>query len=151
MARFSPDGRWVTYQSDESGQQEVYVIPFPGAPEARGEAQGTTTGGGKWQVSSGGGVGPLWRRDGKEIFYFAPNTGTAMAASVDGRGAAFSVRRVEPIFAVRLALGGQQAGPQYGVAPDGQRFLVALAEDIKRDAAQQPVTVVVNWTAGLRK
>ncbi len=66
-------------------------------------------------------------------------------------GPAFTVGRVEPLFAVRLALTGQQAGPQYGAAPDGQRFLVSLAEDIRRDAAPQPVTVVVNWTAALRK
>jgi Tol biopolymer transport system component len=150
MGRFSPDGRWVAYQSNESGQDEVYVIPFAGAQQAGG-TQGTNSAAGKWQVSTGGGVSPVWGRDGKEIFYFAPNTGSGMAASIDGRGTALSVGRVEPTFSERLASGGQLLGPQFAVAPDGQRFLISLAEDIKRDAPQQPVTVVVNWTAAIRK
>ena len=147
---FSPDGRWVAYQSNESGIEEVYVIPFTGAPIDGGGAGGRVAGG-KWQVSAGGGIAPMWRRDGKELFYFAINTGMAMAASVDGQGEAFSVGDVNPVFPVRLALGGQQAGPAYQVAPDGQRFLVARTEDIRRDAAPQPITVVLNWTAGIRK
>src|SRR5262249_28369006 len=134
---------------NESGQDEVYVIPFPGLNAMGKAAQGPNTAAGKWQVSSGGGAGPLWRRDGKEILYFNFNTGTGMAASVDGRGAAFSVGRVEPTISIRLGQ-RQQLGPFYGLAPDGQRFLVPLAEDIRRDAVQQPVTVVVNWTAALR-
>jgi hypothetical protein len=150
LARFSPDGRWVAYQSNESGQDEVYVVPFPGSNGTGTMAQGSNMRGGKWQVSSGGGAGPLWRRDGKEIFYFNFNTGTGMAASVDGRGEAFSVGRAEPLFSIRLGQ-GQQLGPSYGVASDGQRFLVPLAEDIRRDAAQQPVTVVVDWLSALRR
>jgi serine/threonine protein kinase len=151
LGRFSPDGRWIAYQSNESGQEEVYVMPFAGTQQAASAAQGTNTAAGKWQVSTGGGAAPVWRRDGKEIFYISPNTGTGMAASVDGSGPAFSVGRVESVFSVRLALTGQQAGPQFGVAPDGQRFLVNLAEDIRREATPQPVTVVINWTAALRK
>jgi eukaryotic-like serine/threonine-protein kinase len=151
LGRFSPDGRWVAYQSNESGQEEVYVIPFGGTQQTASAAQGTNTAAGKWQVSTGGGAAPVWRRDGKEIFYVSPNTGAGMAASVDGSGPAFSVGRVEPAFSVRVAPTGQAAGPQFGVAPDGQRFLVSLAEDIRRDTAPQPVTVVVNWAAALRK
>jgi Tol biopolymer transport system component len=146
--RFSPDGRWVAYQSNETGQMEVYVIPFPGITETGSAARGVNSAGGKWQISVGGGLSPTWRRDGKEIFYYAPNTGLAMAASVDGRGTAFTVGPVEPTFQAQLAL---VAGRLFEVAPDGQRFLVSRAEDLKRDATPQPVTVVVNWTAAIRK
>ena len=66
--QFSPDGRWVAYQSNESGRYEVYVQPFPGP-------------GGKWQVSTDGGIAPRWRRDSKELFYIAPN-GKLMAVPI---------------------------------------------------------------------
>ena len=70
--RFSPDGRWVVCESDDSGRAEVYVTPFPGP-------------GGKRQVSAAGGARPRWRRDGKEIFYLSPDN-KMMAATVNGQG-----------------------------------------------------------------
>jgi len=131
--RFSPDGRWVAYQSNESGRPEVYVAPFPGP-------------GGKWQVSTGGGVLPRWRRDGKELFFAVPTDGMMMAASVNGEASAFQVGAVQPLFQVR---GG---GPRYfyDVSADGQRFLLnALPE--QSTAAAAPLTLVVNWTSGLKR
>jgi len=134
---FSPDGRWIAYRSDESGRSEVYVAPFSGA----GGASGT-----KRQVSTSGGVYPRWRKDGREIFYVTPPPdATLMAAAVSARGTAFDVGAVERLFDVRLP--GTQ-GWFYDVSPDGRRFLVNMAPEVT--TAPAPITVVVNWTAGLR-
>jgi serine/threonine protein kinase len=139
--RFSPDGRWVTYVSNESGRNEIYVMPFP-------------TAGGKWQISTAGGIQPKWRRDGKELFYLAGDT--MMAAEVNGAGAAFQVGAVRRLFEVRRRtqtngslLGNLGSGRVYDVTADGQRFLVnVVAEDMQ--AAPPPITVITNWTATLR-
>ena len=135
--QFSPDGRWVAYQSGESGRYEVYVAP-----------SNTSAGvsGGKWQISTGGGTSPSWRSDGKEMFYvsLAPDT-RLMAAAVRAQGAAFDVGTVVPLFAVRPPA----ARSYYQVSPDGKRFLVNMAPP--EEATTTPITVVVNWTAGLKK
>jgi Tol biopolymer transport system component len=132
-SRFSPDGRWIAYSSNESGRYEVYVAPFPGP-------------GGKWQVSTAGGDWPRWRRDGKEIFYVAPAPDEKlMAAVVNGGGSAFEVGAVQPLFDMRGEAPNQSR--MYDVSPDGQRFLVnTLAEE----AASAPITLVVNWRALLK-
>jgi len=119
----------VAYVSNESGRNEVYVAPFPGP-------------GGKRQVSTAGGGQPRWRRDGTEIFYFPPDN-TLMAAAVNGRGASFEVGVVKPLFETR----GTGTRYQYAVTADGQRFLINTASE---QAASAPITVVVNWTAGLK-
>ncbi len=128
---FSPDGRWVAYRSDESGRNEVYVAPFPGP-------------GGKWQISTAGGDWPRWRRDGKEIYYIAPDY-KLMAAEVNGKGSSFEIGAVKPLLGTRLTLGARY---QYDVSADGQRFLINSAPE---QAASAPITVVLNWTAGLKK
>jgi hypothetical protein len=133
---FSPDGRWVAYRSDESGRDEVYVMPFQMA-------------GGKWQISTTGGSHARWRSDGKEVFYL---TGTTMmAAEVNGEGAAFQVGAVQRLFEVRRRtanyLGFGNHGV-YDVAPDGKRFLVNVVGD--EQAVPPPITVITNWTATLR-
>ena len=92
QGRFSPDGLWVAYNSNESGRDEVYVVPFPGP-------------GGKWQVSTSGGSFPRWRRDGKEIF-FLNGGNTVMAAAVNGSGKAFEVGAVRRLFQARLRTDG---------------------------------------------
>jgi serine/threonine protein kinase len=127
-AKFSPDGRWVAYRSDEAGTVEVYVAPFPGP-------------GGKRQVSNGGGDWPRWRADGTEIFYRAPDN-MLMVAAVNGRGPTFEIGAVKPLFQMRSA----GTGHAYAVTADGQRFLVNTAPE---EASAAPITVVVNWTAGL--
>lgn len=129
--QFSPDGRWVAYFSDESGKSEVYVAPFPGP-------------GGKWQISTAGGSFPRWRRDGTEIFYRAPDN-KLMAAAVNGRGGSFEVGAVRPLFETLMQLGGRYP---YDVSPDGQRFLINTAPE---QAGSAPITVVLDWTAGLKK
>jgi dipeptidyl aminopeptidase/acylaminoacyl peptidase len=130
-AQFSPDGRWVAYQSNESGRAEVYVAPFPGP-------------GGKWQVSTGGGSLPRWRRDGTEIFYLDLDN-NLMAAAVNGKGKSFNVGGVKPLFGTHAATGGRY---RYDVSADGQRFLINTA---LQQSTSAPITVVVNWIGGLKK
>ena len=129
--RFSPDGRWIAYVSNESGRQEVYVTPFPNAS-------------GKWQVSTAGGAWQRWRNDGREIFYLTP-TNTLMAAEISAQGSAVKVGAVRPLFETRLRTDGRYP---YDVSADGQRFLV---NNDPLPAASSPITVVVNWTASLKK
>jgi len=131
FGQFSPDDRWVAYLSNESGRTEVYVAPFPGP-------------GGKWQVSTGGGNWPRWRRDGAEIFYQAPDD-RLMAAAVNGKGASFEVGAVMPLFETRAMTGLRFP---YDVFADGQRFLI---NTLPEQATSAPITVVLNWTAGLKK
>jgi eukaryotic-like serine/threonine-protein kinase len=135
VGRFSPDGRWVAHNSNESGRLEVYVVPFPMA-------------GGKWQISTGGGEQPRWRRDGKELFYL--NANVVMAAEVNGTGAAFQVGAVRRLFEIRRRTESYQGfglGSAYDVTPDGQRFLVNVVEQAPMPP---PITVITNWRATLR-
>ena len=124
--QFSPDGRWLAYNSDESGRSEVYVVPFPGP-------------GRKVRISTAGGDNARWRRDGKEIFFLARNT--LMAAGVTANGSRFDVGALQRLFEVPMVDGFWP----YDVSHDGQRFLVNTLE-----GAVAPLTIVVNWPAGLK-
>src|SRR5262245_23256445 len=124
-AVISPDGQWIAYNSDESGRYEVYVQSFPG-------------GGGNRQVSTGGGIGPRWRGDGKELFYHAAD-GKLMAAPVKG-GASFEAGMPTPLFEFRA--GGYLITPYYDVTKDGQKFLINTVVETEPNA---PLTVVVKW------
>jgi dipeptidyl aminopeptidase/acylaminoacyl peptidase len=131
----SPDGRWLAYESNESGRLDVYVQPFPEA-------------GGKWQVSSAGGAQPQWRRDGNELYYVAPDArllAVPVKPSTDGK--TLDVGSPVPLFRTRLASGAgtTQGRAQYAVAPDG-RFLM---NTVVEETAASPITVVVNWAAAL--
>ncbi len=134
-AQFSPDGRWVAYASGESGRQEVYVQAFPST-------------GGKWQISTEGGDEPSWRGDGKELFFLSPRL-QLTAVDVKG-GDTFEVATPHPLFSIRtpnyVNLGGSRS--VYVMTRDGQRFLVNSSVE---DAYASPITVVVNWTEGLKK
>ena len=101
--RFSPDSRWVIYESTESGRAEIYIQPFPGP-------------GPKSQISVGGGTLPRWRRDGRELFYIAPDN-RLMAVTVSLRGSSVEVQPPRTLFAL-------PSRSRYEPAPDGQRFLV---------------------------
>jgi Tol biopolymer transport system component len=135
-AQLSPDGRWLAYISDESRTNEVYVQSFP-------------AGGGKWQVSTNGGVQPRWRHDGKELFYLAPD-GKLMAVAIK-TGATFEAGAPETLFQTRI-YGGLATSPlfsqQYDVSPDGRQFLINV--DMS-DVTAAPLTVVLDWTAALQK
>jgi eukaryotic-like serine/threonine-protein kinase len=142
-AQLSPDGRWMAYISDETGEYEVYVRSFP---EARGQRQ----------ISTKGGSGPHWRRDGKELFYYAPD-GKLMAVEVksvlpagghgSGEGATFESGVPHALFEFRSGNAVYFHAP-YTVTADGQRFLLNTLVD---ESGGAPLTVVINWTEGLKK
>jgi Tol biopolymer transport system component/predicted Ser/Thr protein kinase len=130
--RFSPDGRWLAYTTDESGRYEVYVQSFP--------PSGT-----KWPVSRDGGTRPRWRDDGRELFYL-DGAGRLMAVPVEP-GPTFRTGAARPLMDVPFELDPVNAY-QYAVAPGGQRFLVITPTNV---AALAPLTVVLNWMAGLKQ
>ena len=123
--RLSPDGRFVAYSSNESGQFEVYVRPFP-------------EGGGRSTVSSNGGQQPRWSDDGKELFYVE---GDAMLAVAVTASPEFSVGPVTHLFAHPSLT--RSFYPQYDVSADGQRFL--LAAPVEKEGAEPSIRVVQNW------
>jgi len=132
-AQLSADGKWVAYQSNESGQIEIYVQPFPGP-------------GPKLRVSANGGIQVRWRSDGKELFYLAAD-GRLMAVPIrpDSSGSAIEPGAAIPLFWTHMWGAAQSANalfPQYSVSPDGQRFLI---NNISQMPAG-PITVVLNGT-----
>ena len=138
---FSPDGRWVAYQSDASGRDEVYVRPFvPPTPGASADTPGA--GGGQWLVSAAGGIMPVWRPDGKALYYLNP-AGDMMTVSLTVVGATLAPGAPVVLFPTRIVGGGvdAQAGRQYDIAPDG-RFLINT--ELPGDAA--PITLIQHWT-----
>ncbi|MBI3449664.1 MAG: protein kinase [Acidobacteria bacterium] len=129
---FSPDGRYFAYSSDESGRQEIYIKPFP--PPA--------SGGGRWQVSTSGGMLPRWRRDGKEIYYRKNDNSTIAGVAVEPRGGSLVTGQESDLFLAFQTWGSNS----YDVAPDGQRFVVlTFGSDVSK-----PLAVVLNWTAALK-
>jgi serine/threonine protein kinase len=126
QAVFSPDGHWIAYMSNESGQAEVYLRPFPGP-------------GGKFQVSIEGGRNPAWRRDGKEIYYISLNDSKMMSAGIIVKGASAEVSNVHPLFAMN--------GIDYDVMSDG-KFI--LNEPVETQLTS-PLMLVVNWDNELKK
>jgi serine/threonine protein kinase len=132
QGRFSPDGQWMAYASAESGKEEMYVQRFPAT-------------GDKVRISAGGGTHPRWRRDGKELFYFAPDR--RIMAVVVKTGDTFEAGKPQVLFEARDAVVYYSRYP-YAVTPDGQRFLINTSVG---EAVDAPITVVLNWTAGLRR
>jgi len=140
MGQLSPDSRWMAYTSDESGRREVYVRPFP-------PSDGILR-----KISTAGGEQPRWRADGKELFYVAPD-GKMIAVAVKpipGPKLSFDVAAPEPLFDSHIS---SQLGRlnlfQYDVTGDGKRFLVVTSGVLA--SSSPPLTVVVNWNAGLKK
>ncbi|MBL8207195.1 MAG: PD40 domain-containing protein, partial [Blastocatellia bacterium] len=130
--KVSPDGHWLVYQSDESGRAEIYVQAFPEL-------------GRKVIVSKGGGTHPRWRRDGRELYYVAPDD-KLMAAPV-APGANFGTGTPVPLFEVG-SYGRRNNRYVYDVSADGQKILLLRPLE---DATTRPLTVVQNWTALLKK
>ena len=124
FGRFSPDGKWVAYESDETGRDDVFVRPFPGpGPAVR--------------VSTGGGSGPFWRKDGKELYYRLGDQLIAVSIKLSANGG-LALGIPVPLFKVN----GSAV-----VQTNGQRFLFAMTLN---DVSTPPITVIVNWV-GLEK
>jgi eukaryotic-like serine/threonine-protein kinase len=135
QAAVSPNGRWLAYTTNETGRYQVVVQPFPDPS------------GGKWQVSSTGGLNPQWRRDGRELFYIdGGGRLTAVAVATDG---AFGVSTSTPLFETSIGTSGEVWLSQYDVTADGQRFVLAIPLSIVGSTAA--LTVTLNWTAELKK
>jgi Tol biopolymer transport system component len=131
--RFSFDGRWLAYESEESGQWQVNVISFPAADEKR-------------QISTNGGTQPEWRADGRELYYLAPD-GKLMAVDI-AEGASLKSGAPRALFDTHERTSqGFLGAAGFAVTRDGQRFLIrtSLAE------GTEAITVVLNWQALLRK
>ena len=130
--RFSPDGRWVAYAADEHSKDDVYIQAFP--------ATGTS-----YRVSQHGGSEPVWRRDGRELFYLSSD-GTLMVAGVRAHDTGVELETPTPLF--RPTLRSTLLRNHYDVTPKGDRFLINTP---LQDEATAPITVVLNWPAALRK
>jgi serine/threonine protein kinase/Tol biopolymer transport system component len=139
QGQFSPDARWIAYASNESGRYEVYVTPFPGP-------------GGHVPLSTAGGIYPRWRRDGKKVFYVAPDN-RMMAVSIDLTAAPLRPGAPVELFARNLATGGNVgttgylSRAEYAVASDG-RFLLNVRVG---DSVSSRITVVQHWEALLKR
>lgn len=129
-ARLSPDGRWLTYISNESGRNEVYLRPFPG-PERR------------WQISADGGTQAIWNPNGKEIFY--RNGDRMMAVEVSTTP---EVRLSSPrlLFERRYAFGAGVTIANFDVSRDGQRFIM-----VKDESTAGRLNIVLNWFSDLAR
>jgi Tol biopolymer transport system component len=132
-ARFSPDGHWITYVSDESGRFEVYVQPYPGP-------------GGKWQISTEGGGEPMWNPNGRELFY---RSGDKMMAVDITTQPSFTVGKPRMVFEGPY-VPTPATLPNYDVSPDGQRFLMLKPVE-QAQAAPTQINVVLNWFEELKQ
>jgi len=138
--RFSPDGRWVAYRSNQSGKTEIYVLPFdPSNPASAGA-------GGLHQISKDGGDEPHWSQDGKELVYMAPD-GYLMSVEVSAAGTAFQTGTAQRLFKSPATGSGA-----WDVSADGKRYLIAAPAASGAGApASQPYHVVINWTELLKR
>ena len=136
QGQFSPDGHWVAYSSDESSRYEVYVRSF--------------TGNSRFQISANGGGQARWRGDGKELYYISE--GKLMVVPIKEDAATFLRGNPRVLFEARALMGAIGSGPQgyvYDVTREGNRFLVIDRGD--NGAEIQPLTLITNWQAGVRK
>ncbi|HEY4579593.1 MAG TPA: hypothetical protein VIG89_01040, partial [Candidatus Acidoferrales bacterium] len=133
---FSPDGRWLAYQSNESGNNEVYVRPFPGT-------------GGKWQISTGGGYMPKWSRNGKELFYRTTDS-KIMVATYTASGDSFRADKPQLWSPGQFAPFGGGVG-NFDLHPDGKRFAVLKSQGTEQAPAVNKVNIVLNWFEELKR
>jgi hypothetical protein len=129
FGEFSRDGRWIAYESNESGRSEIYLSPFPGP-------------GGKWQVSTEGGARPEWSRDGRELFFL--ENGKLMRATVDS-SRALAVGRPELLFPCNCF----DSGRYYDVTPDDKHFVFIQNAEPESPIAQ--INLVLGWGSELER
>ena len=132
--KFSPNGKWLAYSSNESGRREIYVQPYPGP------------GGGKWQISTDGGQEPIWNPKGRELFYRSGSK--IMTVEVDTKSG-FSVGKPRMLFEGPY-MPTSASFPYYDVSPDGQRFLMLKPTEQAQTAPTQ-INVVLNWFEELKR
>jgi serine/threonine protein kinase len=132
--QLSPNGRWLAYTSDESGTYQIYVQGFSADGKLAAD---------KRVISTTGGVAPIWRRDGNELFFIAADD-QLMAASVKTDGTEFQFDTPKPLFKTRTMSLEGGIYHEYDVSPDGQRFLIGT---LIGDPKAPPPTVIINWTA----
>ena len=130
-AELSPDGMWMAYQSDESGEFEVYVRPFPNVDDDQ------------WTVSTAGGLKPLWARNGRELFYLEPGTPARMMAVPVQTVTAFEHQA--PRELLEWPYFGGTEGRAYDASFDGERFLTVVPIEAVEDAPPPQINVVLNW------
>jgi len=134
--QISPDGRWIAYASNESGQLEIYVRPFPKVDS------------GRWTISTGGGDQPRWSPNGRELFY---RSGEAMMAVPVSTEPAFKAGAPEKLFQGNYA---SFLGHMWDLSPDGKRFLMIKQEsggELPKPEARQRINIVVNWFEELKQ
>ncbi len=130
LPQFSPDGKWIAYQSDKTGRFEIYVQPFPGP-------------GGALPVSTGGGAQVRWNPTGKELFYIAPDDRLmAVPIGVTSDGKIAEAGTPFPLFATNASSAEDAARQHYMVSRDGRSFVV---QSVPEEAAARPITVILNW------
>jgi len=131
----SPDGHWIAYGTNESGRQEVYVRPFPNVEE------------GKWQISSDGGIEPVWHPNGQELFY---RNGRAFEVVSIKTEPTFTAGSPVVLFTGRYTT---DTGPtaNYDISPDGQRFLMIKAAEEETVQQQTQINVLTNWFEELKR
>jgi len=135
-AEFSSDGRWLAYDSTEPGGRHVFVRPFPATDK------------GRWQVSTAGGVMPVWTRNGRELLYVSPQNDLVSVAIRPGDQFQFG----SPAVVLKNVINPDvSVGRSYDVAPDGQRFLF-IRDKSEADAANRDLAIgiVLNWQQGLK-
>jgi Tol biopolymer transport system component len=132
-ARFSPDGKWIAYQSNESGRYEIYIRPFPNAQDKY------------FKASTTGGAQARWRGDGKELYYVSLDKHLmAVPIQMSTNGQALTAGTPVSLFLTRMIGDATQPNPQYTVSLNGQRFLM---HTVDANTNASPITVILNWKA----
>jgi Tol biopolymer transport system component len=143
-SRFSPDGRWVAYMSNQSGREEIYVRPFvPQSSSGAASGAAASASDAQWQISTTGGIYPSWQADGHALYYLAPD-GAMMAAPIEMRAGVIDPGPPEALFPARIFGGGvdKQQGRQYDVTSDGRFLINTVVDD---GAVAPPITLIQNW------
>ena len=131
--RFSPDGHWIAFGSRIAGPQQVFVVPFPGPGNPK-------------QLSPASGMNPIWRKDGKAIFYLTADFGSVMETEVEAKGSDFTIGKTRLLFKIAAESGPYQFYP-FDVSADEQKFII----NSRPEQSGKEITVIANWRAGLKK
>ncbi len=135
LGRFAPgtgSPKWITYISEESGTNEVYVTTMPGMPQ------------GKWQISNGGGYSPRWRKDGRELYYLGPDLRTVMVVDIDP-GPVFRPGTPRALLKLPVAVSGLVNDQGLAISPDGKTVAVAVPQA----ETSSGINIILNWEAEL--